>query len=1112
MSEEAFQVYNDAETYQRTRNEARRILSRVDQARKSPHSAGIRWPFELLQNALDAGPRNSRSHVEVGIQDDGANMVFEHDGAPFEPNELAALVSGGSSKEYESEETTGRFGTGFLVTHVLAERVRLRGLLGLDSHCEAFEMTLDRSGDEDAILANMARSQEAIRAAVSVADTDAVQSAVIEYAYGGREVFSRGLDELRRTLPYVYGTRQTLGCLELRTSDGQSERWTPSEVVRSAVEGGYMECRKIAVVNSTSSSRDLRVLRFFKDQHAAAAVLVLIEETTPNVEVLLPDPDAPRVYREYPLRSSGFLPVNLIIDGKFEPEQERGGLLMDEPDRALIDEAFAAGVVAIRYAVAQQWRNAHWLAYATRAERGFAAENAEETAWWGEALGRFVQGVASSPIVQCESQMLPAVAESDPYADFIVPRLLADATKAETSVERLWPLVHATKNLLPPILKLAKDWTAIAEGWRSLGAEAHLISVEKLADWVRADAETLDQLGVEGDARSWLAAFVDVVGECWSTREGVKPDALEGMMPNQNSRLCSPSDLKRDLGVTVPLKDICASIGFDVRDQLLLEGLDQGADDSKLHYATSALTEAVPESADEGDVVEKAVEWIGRILPDAKVCEDVALDLKYATVRFLAHLWESKGSDAASVAKRVPLLTRNQRSVRTSQDRLLMAPVVAWREGAQPFERAYPPDRVLNDLYCGCGTESVPNVVTPLVHWGIAYPDPIIESTVNLQGPRLERLSGMEDIEGMVVPQQRLSQVALLTPEVLNRCQENRDDAQALLGLVLSYVARHDPAWKEERIVKGRRKGEEVNVTIPGALWLADLKVRAWVPVLGEDDKPQKMVASAATLSGLLDPAWLDNNGDAIRLLSDWFDFDRLELRLLGIAQDEQDRRDLRDSLAELVESGGANPQLYKDLAEEVLARERRTRDVLRCRRLGIAVQEAVGAALRRRHLEVTLVDRGFDYEVDLQSDDVYEDARSRFELGPYLVEVKATTTGHARLTPKQAETSAQQRGRYVLCVVDLRKVDGPSEVDWTAEDVEGLAKIVPDIGEKVGETYSQVEVATKLDVSIRNESALRYEVATEIWESGVTIDEWVGQIVAGLRARTDDGAPSLMR
>jgi len=42
VSEESFRDYNDAETEQHSRNEARKILTRGDQARKGPHAAGIR--------------------------------------------------------------------------------------------------------------------------------------------------------------------------------------------------------------------------------------------------------------------------------------------------------------------------------------------------------------------------------------------------------------------------------------------------------------------------------------------------------------------------------------------------------------------------------------------------------------------------------------------------------------------------------------------------------------------------------------------------------------------------------------------------------------------------------------------------------------------------------------------------------------------------------------------------------------------------------------------------------------------------------------------------------------------------------------------------------------
>lgn len=126
MSDIALREYKQAREAQLSRTEARRIRANVDGARGSI-PAGRRWPFELLQNAHDPGPRPGRSDVRLSLACDGSRFSFEHDGSPFSSKELAALLSGGSSKDFDSEETTGRFGTGFLVTHVLSYKILLTG-------------------------------------------------------------------------------------------------------------------------------------------------------------------------------------------------------------------------------------------------------------------------------------------------------------------------------------------------------------------------------------------------------------------------------------------------------------------------------------------------------------------------------------------------------------------------------------------------------------------------------------------------------------------------------------------------------------------------------------------------------------------------------------------------------------------------------------------------------------------------------------------------------------------------------------------------------------------------------------------------------------------------
>ena len=168
-----------------------------------------------------------------------------------------------------------------------------------------------------------------------------------------------------------------------------------------------------------------------------------------------------------------------------------------------------------------------------------------------------------------------------------------------------------------------------------------------------------------------------------------------------------------------------------------------------------------------------------------------------------------------------------------------------------------------------------------------------------------------------------------------------------------------------------------------------------------------------------------------------------------------------------------------------------------------MAVQEAIKLAMESYDLELELIDKGFDYEVTLPTDEAIEDATTKLEVGPYLLKVKATTKGQARLTPTQAETASINPTHYVLCVVDLRNLSTDElDEEWTADRVEPLTKIVPDIGGKVEETCQLVEAARTSSIGIRNDSALRYEVPVSVWHKGVSISEWVSKISEFLREK----------
>jgi hypothetical protein len=424
-----------------------------------------------------------------------------------------------------------------------------------------------------------------------------------------------------------------------------------------------------------------------------------------------------------------------------------------------------------------------------------------------------------------------------------------------------------------------------------------------------------------------------------------------------------------------------------------------------------------------------------------------------------------------------------------------MAPVSHWHKDAQPFSKVYKADRILAEDYL-TRIEGKPILVEALAAWDMAYRDPLVlETPKELRDARLKAIISTDTSDGVVVSNANLSQIALLPTELIQRCQGDLSLAKLLFGLVLNYIARHDAAWETPRLVRARHNGADIQVGVTPALWLADLKTKAWVPTPGESGLSQVM-ANAGNLVPLLNPAWLEGNDAGIKLLARFFGFKELELRLLATEPNDELRKQLEKGLSMLVQTLGSDANKYTILATKLEEAKRQAEEKERNKKFGFAVQEAIKRCLEEKGLSLKLVDCGFDYEVYLEGDNLLEAATLRLELADYLLEVKATTTGEVRLSPKQAETASVSTDRFILCVVDLRGISHERmESDWTAADVEPRTKFVLGVGKLAIQPHTFVEAAKGCEVGIRNDNALRYGVPVSIWESGLSASDWIAQL-----------------
>jgi hypothetical protein len=899
-----------------------------------------------------------------------------------------------------------------------------------------------------------------------------------------------------KTVPYLYGTCEHLGRVSVRAEDGQELLFTPQNAVECDFRGAHVRKRQIRVTRSNGDATTLKAIRMRAKPDSPSSLVVILEQFDNGWRAhALPEGFA-RLFSRFPIRASDFLPVNVVIDGRFDLRQERDRVLMKESDKIQIAESLGMLPLLVELAVDEQWRDGHKLARVGMPQLAFGEQLEEpEKSWWKEKLGGAAQTLAHMPIVRTKDGMLTTKGPA-PSADFVLPRFDTGQSNDEFDFKLVWELASELREAHPPVLEIASDWTAIATEWLALGVKVQRLTLTEIAETARNGVANLDDLKVTTARLEWLARFLNVVGKVAAQHNCTA--ILSGLIPDQNRSLKSPAMLWRDEGISSELKDIAATIGHDVRGRLLLKELVTCSQRSQLAHLKSLIEAQVNQTLNESAVVAECIEELSKQLPDNNPVPTEKKAFRDGSIDLLKFLWDSQGISAAPQAQRCPLVAHDSSAIRWSIQRKTMAPPTTWHQDAQPFAALYKEDRILSEEYVK-RFDGDRAVVNALVEWDIAFADPICtDSPRELRDDRLRMLvvEG-QDCADIVVTDEQLSQIALLPNELIQRCQSNKELARLLLGLVLKHIARNDPSWRQVRDVRGRRQGADAPIRIRSALWLGDLRSKAWVPVQAEQGV-EPVIASAGNLKELLDPAWLIENDAGVELLSSFFGFNALELRLLSTVPSAELRTEVEGVLAKIVQALGDDPAKYSSLATDLALQQKRQAEKERNRRFGLGVQAAIERCLKERGLYLNLVDRGYDYDLFLEDVSSTDAGTHHFQLADYLLEVKATTTGEVRLTPAQAQMASNNPERFLLCVVDLRDhaLDA-LQSEWSAANVEPRAHVVAGIGQMVNEPHALVVQATDCEIGLRNEAALRYGVPVVVWEAGLSVASWVEKLAA---------------
>lgn len=239
---------------------ANRILQLLQRQRYNNNEDSVkRWIWELCQNAKDVCNDSGKVKIRIDLDESNKRVIFRHNGRAFSLANVMSLINQSSLKDRddETERTSGKFGTGFLTTHLLSEIVNISGILETEpENYSRFRISLDRTGhDKKEIIAALEKAVSQLQECQSmlVSDYDKyAYNTIFEYELDedGIEVAQQGIENLRVSAPFVLSM---LSDIEEITLEATGENYKYSRQYNCGLANSLVH--EIIYVSSTETKK-----------------------------------------------------------------------------------------------------------------------------------------------------------------------------------------------------------------------------------------------------------------------------------------------------------------------------------------------------------------------------------------------------------------------------------------------------------------------------------------------------------------------------------------------------------------------------------------------------------------------------------------------------------------------------------------------------------------------------------------------------------------------------------------------------------------------------------------------------------------------------------------
>ncbi|MBU3135796.1 ATP-binding protein [Clostridium gasigenes] len=558
---------------QRERNEAHEtkvantIMDLLDKLQlNSNESSCRRWIWELIQNAKDVVNSTGKVSIKINFDEENNIIEFKHNGKLFTTKNLVYLIEQVSTKDrenlgYETTKVTGKFGTGFLTTHLLSEKVNISGILqGDDEKPRAFSFELDRTGKNKAdIIKGIHNSYEQLDKSKELSTDIIVDennfNTIFTYRLdkSGMEVARKGLNDLYISLPYVFTFVPEL--VSIDTYDCSYKR--------GMVYNTKNENIKVYEIIFMEKGKDKKIyICSLKEDDVSVAIGVTPDDN--NIEEY--SQKLPRIFCDFPLVGTEDFAFPIVVNSyKFNPTEPRDCIFLSDKENPKIDENKALISKAcelygnlLDYVSEEGWEKTYNIT-----KINLQPEKTWISSRWinKNVVEKCREYIKYKYIIDTEDSKRKAL-----YDEFLdESNIWIISANNEKHREKIWELAN---DIQPSMLIRRSE---IHNWYNSLWDKCHNFTLKDLVKKVdgMVTLQKLEEtlLG-ERTVIEWLNKLYSLISEDGTIQKYILDKKVK-IFPNQNGELCNYCEVNIDSNIDEIYKNILALLDVDCRRKLL---------------------------------------------------------------------------------------------------------------------------------------------------------------------------------------------------------------------------------------------------------------------------------------------------------------------------------------------------------------------------------------------------------------------------------------------------------------------------------------------------------------------------------------------------------------